>query len=542
MKRRMISLVLVLVLIIGCLPIAASATPRTADEAINWASSKVGQAIDYDGMYGAQCVDLILAYYNYLGVATVSGNGKDYAWNDLPSGWSRVQGGAPQKGDILVYSGTSDNGYNGHVAIYESDYVHYDQNIVGHYGVVRCTWHYNYNGNYWGYIRPNWSDTPSTPTNITLDDPWVDNINDTGATIHSVIRNNRQRVQAYGLEVWEKSTKKNVIDHWENIPSNYQTLNYIDIWVNTIDELGVSLKPGTEYGCFFYIDEGGKVFSKETYFKTTGAGAPSISKLAISKKEVLIGESITFTCTSDTATGYTLGINRGSTRVLTQEVTNGSFTTSFAEPGEYSAYVSAYNDTGMLDSAKVYFIVKNADGTPPAPSSGFVDVPHGAYFTDAVQWAVDNGVTSGTSATTFSPNASCTRGQAVTFLWRAAGEPEPTGNKTGFHDVNPDAYYEKAVRWAVEQRITSGTSTTTFSPNAKCTRAQIVTFLWRAENMPSASGSTFSDVGANAYYSGAVSWAVSGGVTSGTSTTTFSPNSKCTRGQIVTFLYRASKL
>ena len=148
MKKRLLSLFLTLILMVGYLPLAASATSRTADEAIAWAKSKVGQSIDYDGAYGAQCVDLILAYYNYLGVSTVSGNGKDYAWNALPSGWTRVEGGAPQKGDILVYSGTSDNGYYGHVAIYESDYVHYDQNVTGHYGVVRCTWHYNYNGNY----------------------------------------------------------------------------------------------------------------------------------------------------------------------------------------------------------------------------------------------------------------------------------------------------------------------------------------------------------------------------------------------------------
>lgn len=548
MKKRIVSLLLALVLVVGCLPMAASATARTADEAIAWASSKVGQAIDYDGAYGAQCVDLILAYYNYLGVDTVSGNGKDYAWNALPAGWSRVEGGTPQKGDILVYSGTSDNGYYGHVAIYESDYVHYDQNIVGHYGVVRCTWHYNYNGNYWGYIRPNWSGSPSTPANITLDNPWVDNISDTGATIHSVIRNNRQRVRAYGLEVWEKNTKKNVIDHWEDIPSNYQTLNHIDIWVNTIEELGVSLKPGTEYGCFFFIDEGGKVFSGETYFKTTGASvpsetsAPSISRLSISSKEVLVGENITFTCTSDTATGYTLVVNRGSTRVLTKEIPSGSFTTSFDEPGEYSAYVSAYNNSGKLDSSRVYFIVnedEDDDTLDPTPENDFIDVPNGAYFAKAVNWAVENNITAGTGKTTFSPNQTCTRAQAVTFLWRYAGSPKPTANSSKFVDVAPGQYYTDAVLWAVEKGITGGVSTTRFAPDDKCTRAQIVSFLHRMSGSPSVSGvSPFLDVPPSLYYANSVAWAVEKGITMGTSTTLFSPHNDCSRGQIVSFLYR----
>lgn len=155
-------------------------------------------------------------------------------------------------------------------------------------------------------------------------------------------------------------------------------------------------------------------------------------------------------------------------------------------------------------------------------------------------WAVENGITSGTSATTFSPNAVCTRAQAVTFLWRAAGSPEPGIAENPFTDVASDSYYYKAVLWAVEKGITSGTSATTFSPNVTCSRAQIVTFLWRGQQSPSVSTSgAFTDVSADAYYAKAVDWAVSEGITSGTSATTFSPNANCTRAQIVTFLWRA---
>ena len=180
---------------------------------------------------------------------------------------------------------------------------------------------------------------------------------------------------------------------------------------------------------------------------------------------------------------------------------------------------------------------KNPDYKPPV---NFKDVKPGAYYADAVAWAVAKGVTTGTSATTFSPDEGCTRGQVVTFLWRAAGSPEPVGAKNPFRDVKSDAYYYKAVLWAVENGITSGTSATTFSPEDVCTRGQIVTFLWRANGKPSPSktGNPFKDVKSGDYFYDAVLWAVEKGITLGTDATHFSPSDTCTRGQVVTFLYR----
>lgn len=168
----------------------------------------------------------------------------------------------------------------------------------------------------------------------------------------------------------------------------------------------------------------------------------------------------------------------------------------------------------------------------------FVDVPTGAYYYDAVAWAVENGVTNGTSATTFGPDVTCTRAQMVTFLWRAAGSPEPETTENPFTDLSASAYYYDAVLWAVNQGITSGTSATTFSPDATVTRGQTVTFLWRNAGSPAASGNNFADVAADAYYVSAVAWAADEGITSGTSATTFSPDNACTRAQIVTFLWR----
>ena len=171
----------------------------------------------------------------------------------------------------------------------------------------------------------------------------------------------------------------------------------------------------------------------------------------------------------------------------------------------------------------------------------FVDVPVDEYFYIPVQWAVANGITTGTSATTFRPNSTCTRAQAVTFLWRAAGQPEPEATEIPFVDVTADDYYCDAVLWAVENGITTGTSATTFRPDSTCTRAQIVTFLWRAAEKPEPETTEipFVDVTSDDYYCDAVLWAVENGITTGTSATTFRPNSTCTRAQIVTFLYRS---
>ena len=168
----------------------------------------------------------------------------------------------------------------------------------------------------------------------------------------------------------------------------------------------------------------------------------------------------------------------------------------------------------------------------------FYDVPNGAYFYEAVKWAVDKGITNGLSDTMFGPYEFCTRAQIVTFLWRAAGSPEPK-TVSSFTDVPANAYYAKAVAWAVENGITNGMTETTFAPDATCTRGQSVTFLYRALKGTASGSANFTDVKSDAFYADAINWAVANNVTNGTSNTTFSPNAYCTRAEIVTFLYRA---
>ncbi len=211
-------------------------------------------------------------------------------------------------------------------------------------------------------------------------------------------------------------------------------------------------------------------------------------------------------------------------------IDNGDGTYSFKQPG------------GKVNIEVTFKEIPKVPGedTPSEPEKmPFTDVLKDAYYAEAVRWAVENGITSGISDTQFNPNGICTRAQAVTFLWRAAGSPSPESTMMPFKDVPADAYYYKAVLWAVENGITKGTSDITFSPDTECTRAQIVTFLWRSQKSPAIfTANPFTDVDFKAYYIDAVLWAVKNGITSGTSATTFGPDADCTRAQIVTFLYR----
>ena len=200
--------------------------------------------------------------------------------------------------------------------------------------------------------------------------------------------------------------------------------------------------------------------------------------------------------------------------------------------------VKSYTFENVKKNHTIEVVFMKASGNPQ--TGVFVDVPEGSYYEEAVNWAVEKGITTGTDATHFSPNGICTRAQAVTFLWRAAGSPAAKSAVMPFADVKAGSYYYDAVLWAVENGITKGTSDTMFSPDATCSRAQIVTFLWRSQKSPAAGTvNPFTDVKASAYYADAVLWAVKEDVTKGTTNTTFSPDANCTRAQIVTFIWRA---
>lgn len=275
----------------------------------------------------------------------------------------------------------------------------------------------------------------------------------------------------------------------------------------------------------------------------------------------ILTQHITTTAGSATKPG-TDSVSTGRFRVVILESRNGNVTAnvSRADSGNVvtltvsPALGFTLDKLTVLDSSsRAVRLTEQANGTytfvMPASDAtveavfqirpAFTDVPSSSYYEDAVLWAVGEGITTGISAHAFAPAGSCTRAQAVTFLWRAAGSPAPVSAKTRFADVAASSYYSDAVLWAVENGITNGTSDTTFSPDAVCTRAQIVAFLWRAKGSSAAgSGTRFADVAETAYYADAVLWAVKEGVTLGTSANAFSPDETCTRAQIVTFLWR----
>lgn len=260
--------------------------------------------------------------------------------------------------------------------------------------------------------------------------------------------------------------------------------------------------------------------SNPTYSVTT----PSKSEnggVAVSSKNARKGDTVTVTVTPDA--GYQLD-------KLTVTDKNGNvLKLTDKGDGKYSFTMP----DGKVEIKAVF--AKKVETSP------FDDVSADAYYNQAVRWAQEKGITDGISSNLFGPKQPCTRSQIVTFLWRAAGSPEPKSTAAGMTDVAPGSYYAKAVAWAVENGITSGTAEGTFSPDATCTRAQAVTFLARAQNAKATGKTAFSDVPADSYFADAVAWAQANGVTTGTSETTFSPDSDCTRAQIVTFLYRANQ-
>lgn len=215
-----------------------------------------------------------------------------------------------------------------------------------------------------------------------------------------------------------------------------------------------------------------------------------------------------------------------------------SITIGGLEPNSTHSYiVQPISYVEIADNVSPEYAVKVTCGS--GNDSSFTDVPATAYYADAVKWAVKNGVTSGTSATTFSPQNVCSRAQLVTFLWRASGSPRSANTRHPFSDISSNTYYYDAILWAVENGITSGTSSTTFSPDSPVNRGQAVTFLYRTAGSPAAKGTNpFADVENSAYYANAALWAAEQEITIGTSATTFSQSDSCTRAQTVTFLYR----
>ena len=326
-----------------------------------------------------------------------------------------------------------------------------------------------------------------------------------------------------GMTVKAYDYKNDTVASWTDVS------NYVDISGGTFSSIPDNMNALCAAGYIPFKNADGTYGvtrpssgSSGSYDPTYSVSTPSKTEngsVTVSPKSASKGDTVTVTVKPDS--GYVLETltvtDKNGDELKLTDKGNGKYT--FTMPGS-KVEVKA---TFMEDNSVLNF---------------FYDVPNGAYFYEAVKWAVKNGITTGVGNDLFAPEQPCTRAQIVTFLWRAAGSPEPK-TASSFTDVPANAYYAKAVAWAVENGITNGMTATMFAPDATCTRGQSVTFLHRALK-GSASGSTnFTDVASDAFYADAVNWAVANNVTNGTSNTTFSPNADCTRAEIVTFLYRA---
>ncbi len=301
MKKRMLSLMLAVLMVVCLLPTTALAATagHTAADAIAWAQSQVGKSLDYDGVYGAQCVDLICCYYQYLGQRSPGGNGCDYATNRLPDGWQRIKGAQPQPGDILVYSGNSENPY-GHVGIYESDYCTYNQNFNYEQYVQRVTIRYNHFSNpYWGVIRPDFSTAPLT---ATWEGPTAANITETGAHIISRVTFPQKVVFAQaGIRVYDESGKMvGTRDELDPITSPYLKFDY-----DINSELGISLQSGKKYSSSLYVIVNGKEYwsqpvtftTAHTHYYTATVTAPTCTAKGYTTHTCACGDSYVDTYT-----------------------------------------------------------------------------------------------------------------------------------------------------------------------------------------------------------------------------------------------------
>ena len=318
------------------------------------------------------------------------------------------------------------------------------------------------------------------------------------------------------------------------------TLNPSDGKLEWVDDKGeplpddTTVKANTTYKWRFTPDDDnyttltGEV---ELYYKSSSGGGWYDSYYTI-KATAGTGGSI--------SPSGSVSVREGRDQTFTITPDKGYAVSNVKIDGKSIGAVKSYTFENVRRTHTIEVIFMKANGNPQ--TGVFVDVATGSYYEDAVDWAVWNGITQGTDDTHFSPDGICTRAQAVTFLWRAAGSPKPETRTMPFTDIPAGSYYYDAVLWAVENGITEGTSDTTFSPNMTCTRAQIVAFLWRSEKSPAAgTANPFADVKSTAYYADAVLWAAKEDITKGTTNTTFSPDADCTRSQIVTFLWRCKK-
>jgi len=553
MKKRMLSLMLAVLMVVCLLPTTALAATagHTAADAIAWAQSQVGKSLDYDGVYGAQCVDLICCYYQYLGQRSPGGNGCDYATNRLPDGWQRIKGAQPQPGDILVYSGNSENPY-GHVGIYESDYCTYNQNFNYEQYVQRVTIRYNHFSNpYWGVIRPDFSTAPLT---ATWEGPTAANITETGAHIISRVTFPQKVVFAQaGIRVYDESGKMvGTRDELDPITSPYLKFDY-----DINSELGISLQSGKKYSSSLYVIVNGKEYwsqpvtftTAHTHYYTATVTAPTCTTKGYTTHTCACGNSYVDTYTD--ALGHAWDNGKVTKQPTEAETGVKTFTCTrcgetktetipkFAHEHSYEAVVTAPTCT-----EKGYTTHTCACG------DSYVDT-----YTDALGHAWDNGKVTKqpTETETGTKTFTCTRcGETKTEIipkfthehsYKAV-VTAPTCTEKGYTTHTcacGDSYVDSYVLplghdWGSGKVTKEPTATENGIKTYICAHCgETKTEVIPAGGCPSAG---FTDVpGEDNWAHAGIDYCVANGLMSGVGGNLFAPKKTTTRAQIVQILY-----
>ena len=553
MKKRMLSLMLAVLMVVCLLPTTALAATagHTAADAIAWAQSQVGKSLDYDGMYGAQCVDLICYYYLYLGQRSPGGNGCDYATNRLPDGWQRIKGAQPQPGDILVYSGNSENP-NGHVGIYESDYCTYNQNFNYEQYVQRVTIRYNHFSNpYWGVIRPDFSTAPLT---ATWEGPTAANITETGAHIISRVTFPQKVVFAQaGIRVYDESGKMvGTRDELDPITSPYLKFDY-----DINSELGISLQSGKKYSSSLYVIVNGKEYwsqpvtftTAHTHYYTATVTAPTCTTKGYTTHTCACGNSYVDTYTD--ALGHAWDNGKVTKQPTEAETGVKTFTcTRCGETKTETIPKLAHEHSYVAVVTAPTCTEKGYTTHTCACGDSYVDT-----YTDALGHAWDNGKVTKqpTETETGTKTFTCTRcGETKTetipkltheHSYKAV-VTAPTCTAKGYTthtcacgDSYVDTYVDALGHaWDAGKVTEAPTETKTGVKTFTCTRCgETKTETIPVTNCPSA---VFTDVqGGDHWAHEGIDYCIANGLMSGIGNDLFGPKLTTTRAQIVQILY-----
>ena len=553
MKKRMLSLMLAVLMVVCLLPTTALAATagHTAADAIAWAQSQVGKSLDYDGMYGAQCVDLICYYYLYLGQRSPGGNGCDYATNRLPDGWQRIKGAQPQPGDILVYSGNSENP-NGHVGIYESDYCTYNQNFNYEQYVQRVTIRYNHFSNpYWGVIRPDFSTAPLT---ATWEGPTAANITETGAHIISRVTFPQKVVFAQaGIRVYDESGKMvGTRDELDPITSPYLKFDY-----DINSELGISLQSGKKYSSSLYVIVNGKEYwsqpvtftTAHTHYYTATVTAPTCTTKGYTTHTCACGNSYVDTYTD--ALGHAWDNGKVTKQPTEAETGVKTFTcTRCGETKTETIPKLAHEHSYVAVVTAPTCTEKGYTTHTCACGDSYVDT-----YTDALGHAWDNGKVTKqpTETETGTKTFTCTRcGETKTEIipklthehsYKAV-VTAPTCTEKGYTTYTcacGDSYVDSYVLplghdWGSGKVTKEPTATENGIKTYICARCgETKTEVIPAGGCPSAG---FTDVpGEDNWAHAGIDYCVANGLMSGVGGNLFAPKKTTTRAQIVQILY-----